>query len=93
MQIALLQPQWEDVSDFENMVNNENVTKIMSVASDGLSELLAEQVDNFSEEEAKEENNGDYASMTVSELRKLAKEAGVNGYSTMKKDELISSLN
>ena len=35
----------------------------------------------------------DYANMTVSELKKLAKEKGVTGYSTMKKDELISSLN
>lgn len=35
----------------------------------------------------------DYSKMTVSGLKKLAKEKGVSGYSTMKKDELISSLN
>jgi hypothetical protein len=29
---------------------------------------------------------------TVSELRNMAKEAGIKGYSTMKKDELIASL-
>ena len=50
------------------------------------------ELDEVDEEEVKEENV-DYASMTVAELRKVAKEAGVAGYSTMKKDELISSLN
>lgn len=40
-----------NVRDFEEMVNQENVTKVMSVASDGLSELLAEQIDTFNEED------------------------------------------
>lgn len=40
-----------NVKDFEDMVNKENVTKIMGVSADGLSELLADQIDRFSEEE------------------------------------------
>lgn len=40
-----------NVKDFEEMVNKENVSKVMSVAADGLSELLAEQIDKFSEED------------------------------------------
>ncbi len=56
------------------------------------------ELDDFSEEvteevkESKKENE-DYSDMTVAELRKLAKDKGIAGYSTMKKDELISSLN
>ena len=42
-------------------------------------------------EETKEEVN--YNDMTVAELRTIAKEKGINGFSSMKKDELISSLN
>jgi small subunit ribosomal protein S2 len=41
---------------------------------------------------AKEESV-DYSKMTVAELRKLAKDKGISGFSTMKKDELVSSLN
>ena len=41
-------------------------------------------------EEAKAEN--DLSSKNVTELRNMAKEAGIKGYSTMKKDELIASL-
>ena len=53
------------------------------------------EFDDFNEENKKDEKTEtpDYANMTVSELRKLAKDKGVTGYSTMKKDELISSLN
>ena len=42
--------------------------------------------------EVKEETV-DYSKMTVAELKKIAKEKGISGYSTMKKDELVSSLN
>ena len=42
-------------------------------------------------EENKEDNS--LEGKTVTELRNMAKEAGIKGYSTMKKDELISALN
>ncbi len=54
-------------------------------------EVKKETVKEVKKEEKKE--TVDYSKMTVSELKKLAKEKGVSGYSTMKKDELISSLN
>ena len=34
----------------------------------------------------------DYSTMTLAELKAVAKEKGIKGYSTMKKDELISNL-
>lgn len=40
-----------NVKDFENMVNEESVSKVLSVSADGISEILADQIDKFSEEE------------------------------------------
>ena len=40
-----------NVKDFENLVNQESVSKVMSVSADGLSELLADQINEFSEED------------------------------------------
>jgi len=44
------------------------------------------------EEPKKEVNEVDYSKMTVAELKELAKEAGISGISTMKKDDLIAAL-
>lgn len=39
-----------------------------------------------------EEKSGDLSKMTVAELRDMAKNANISGYSTMKKSELIEAL-
>ena len=43
-------------------------------------------------EEVEEPQRIDYASMTVSELKAMAKEKGITGYSSMTKSVLIEEL-
>ena len=56
-------------------------------------ETKAEKAPKAEKAEVKEvKEEKDLASKNVTELRNMAKEAGIKGYSTMKKDELIASL-
>jgi len=43
-------------------------------------------------EEVKKEESVDYTKMTVTELKEIAKEQGVKGYTKLKKEELIEAL-
>ena len=81
-------------------------TKLVEVAKDALKsgKKPVEKVEKKVEEKSapkkdakasvstKKEEKKDYSEMTLAELKAVAKEQGVKGYSTMKKDELISNL-
>ncbi|MDD3341226.1 MAG: Rho termination factor N-terminal domain-containing protein [Bacilli bacterium] len=42
--------------------------------------------------EAKVEETKDYSKLTVAELREMAKEQNISGYSTMKKADLLANI-
>ena len=76
-------------------------TKLVEVAKDGLNGKVTKKAAPKKEEKkevvkeekaSKKEETKDYSKMTLAELKEEAKKAGVKGYSTMKKDELIASL-
>lgn len=66
--------------------------KKVAVKVEEKKEAKVEKVAETKKEESKVENKNDYSKMTLAELKAVAKEQGVKGYSTMKKDELISNL-
>ena len=80
----------------------ESFTNLVAIAKDALkSGKTVKEVKNEEKTEAKpvakKEASGkdakkDYSKMTLTELKAIAKEQGIKGYSTMKKDELINNL-
>ncbi len=74
-------------------------TELVNVANKALKgEVVAPKVESKKETKAevkaetKKEEKEDLSTKTLTELKAMAKSAGIKGYSTMKKDELISNL-
>ncbi len=72
-------------------------TDLVKVAQDGLDgkvtrKEIAKEEKKEAKKVVKEEASADLDSMTLADLKALAKDKGVKGYSTMKKADLISAL-
>ena len=77
------------INDYEAFKNLVEVAKTGKVKEAKVEKVTKEE----KKEEKKVKEEKDLTKLSVAELRDLAKEANISGYSTMKKAEIIEALN
>lgn len=81
------------IADPKSFTNLVNIAKEALKSPNVKKEVVKEEVkkESTKKEQPKKEEK-DYSNMTLAQLKVVAKEQGVKGYSTMKKDEIISQI-
>ena len=74
-----------DAEAFKNLVEVAKTGKVK--------EVKVEKAKEEPKKEVKKEEKVDLSTLTVAELREMAKKANIEGFSTMKKAELVEALN